>query len=563
MQTIQEKKIPNNENTIIRNSRKCSNTNNHVHYYSSSSKKNQDVINIEIIIENKIKNEAKEELDHPKPLITENDEDLENLKSQFDKTEQKEIIVTPPTSEKAVIQKNDNSEKTKYSSEGRESNYEYKTGKNENIRIVSSDFKNYNNKRSSININKDNKCEGFNSINAEKNILQVMNKLSEYKRKNRKNNPFIQSSYNITNTNKTYDRIKNNCLVQDKYKNLEKEKQNIINSNEKENISYIYNQSNSLIRNRNNKNNKKILSSKAPFKAKIKTIEEKPVRRLVYQEDEKNDSSNKKFNRNPNYSNINIRLNHSIKNNSKKIIYKKLDLTMNNSISRNLSIDKVKVLNSKDDKNKTPLNKENTNKIQSSQKDLNEIKPYQQSYRPSNQKKINLNQIPNFNNTKTTYVVFSKNNKNKQIAKSSFNINSLFKENYSKIASRKNINNPKITLSEQLSFINSKNLFTQNQKRIIMNKSQKKILFFNKIRYDTDFRNSNRSLIYENSKDNSGNFKNKKPIFFIKNYANNKQKIFSSVRSNYDYEYYYGNNFVDTNCVPIEYNASYTGKLIY
>jgi hypothetical protein len=236
---------------------------------------------------------------------------------------------------------------------------------------------------------------------------------------------------------------------------------------------------------------------------------------------------------------------------------------MNNSISRNLSIDKVKVLNSKDDKNKTPLNKENTNKIQSSQKDLNEIKPYQQSYRPSNQKKINLNQIPNFNNTKTTYVVFSKNNKNKQIAKSSFNINSLFKENYSKIASRKNINNPKITLSEQLSFINSKNLFTQKQKRIIMNKSQKKILFFNKIRYDTDFRNSNRSLIYENSKENSGNLKNKKPIFFIKNYANNKQKIFSSVRSNYDYEYYYGNNFVDTNCVPIEYNASYTGKLIY
>ena len=563
MQTIQEKKIPNNENTIIRNSRKCINTNNHVHYFSNSSKKNRDVINTEIIIENKIKNEAKEELDHPKPLITENDEDLENLKSQFEKTEQKELIVTPPTSEKSVIQKNDNSEKTKYSSEGRESNYEYKTGKNENIRIVCSDFKNYNNKRSSININKDNKCEGFNSINAEKNILQVMNKLSEYKRKNRKNNPFIQSSYNITNTNKTYDRIKNNCLVQDKYKNLEKEKQNIINSNEKENISYIYNQSNSLIRNRNNKNNKKILSSKAPFKAKIKTIEKKPVRRLVYQEDEKNDSSNKKFNRNPNYSNINIRLNHSIKNNSKKIIYKKLDLTMNNSISRNLSIDKVKVLNSKDDKNKTPLNKENTNKIQSSQKDLNEIKPYQQSYRPSNQKKINLNQIPNFNNTKTTYVVFSKNNKNKQIAKSSFNINSLFKENYSKIASRKNINNPKITLSEQLSFINSKNLFTQKQKRIIMNKSQKKISFFNKIRYDTDFRNSNKSLIYENSKDNSGNFKNKKPIFFIKNYANNKQKIFSSVRSNYDYEYYYGNNFVDTNCVPIEYNASYTGKLIY
>ncbi len=120
MQTIQEKKIPNNENTIIRNSRKCNNTNNHVHYFSNSSKKNRDVINTEIIIENKIKNEAKEELDHPKPLITENDEDLENLKSQFDKTEQKELIVTPPTSEKSVIQKNDNSEKTKYSSEGRE-----------------------------------------------------------------------------------------------------------------------------------------------------------------------------------------------------------------------------------------------------------------------------------------------------------------------------------------------------------------------------------------------------------------------------------------------------------
>ncbi len=55
--------------------------------------------------------------------------------------------------------------------------------------------------------------------------------------------------------------------------------------------------------------------------------------------------------------------------------------------------------------------------------------------------------------------------------------------------------------------------------------------------------------------------KDKKPIQVIKNYPKNKQNIFPSYGSNYDY--YYGNNFFDNNCVPIEYNAPYTGKYIY
>ena len=162
MQSIQEKKIQINENNIIRNSRKNYNTNNHVHFYSNSSKKNKDSLSNDRIIENKIKNEAKEELDHPKPLITENDEDLDNLKSQFNQKEQKEINVTPPTSENAIIQKNENLEKTKDSSEGQESNYEYKIIKSEKNKMVCSDLKNYNNKGNNLKIISKKNCPKFN-----------------------------------------------------------------------------------------------------------------------------------------------------------------------------------------------------------------------------------------------------------------------------------------------------------------------------------------------------------------------------------------------------------------
>ena len=563
MQSIQEKKIQINENNIIRNSRKNYNTNNHVHFYSNSSKKNKDVLNNDRIIENKIKNEAKEELDHPKPLITENDEDLDNLKSQFDQKEQKEINVTPPTSENAIIQKNENLEKTKDSSEGQESNYEYKIIKSEKNKMVCSDLKNYNNKGNNLKMNKNNKTEGVNSINKGKNILISVNKMSEYKNKNNKNNPFIRNNFNMKNNNKTFDRKINNNFVVDKYLNIEKENQNSnINSNKKENISYVSNQANSLIKNKNNKNSKKILSSKESLKTKIKTIEVKPIKRLIYQECEKNYSSEKKINNFQNVSKNNIRYyRHSI--NDTKIIYKKLDLTMNNSRSRNLSIDKIKLLNKKDDKDKDKdaLDKDNTNKIQTSKKESNETKPQQQN-RLLNQKAINLNQIKNFNNTKTTYVVFSKNNKISQIPK--VNFTPIFKQNYTKISNqKKNLVKPKMTLSNQLSFSNAKHLFAQKQKKITLNKSQKKIYFFNKPEYENDFRNSNKTTIYENNKEIFDDLKDKKPIQVIKNYPKNKQNIFPSYGSNYDYQYYYGNNFFDNNCVPIEYNAPYTGKYIY
>jgi hypothetical protein len=103
--------------------------------------------------------------------------------------------------------------------------------------------------------------------------------MSEYKNKNNKNNPFIRNNFNMKNNNKTFDRKINNNFVVDKYLNIEKENQNSnINSNKKENISYVSNQANSLIKNKNNKNSKKILSSKESLKTKIKTIEVKPIK---------------------------------------------------------------------------------------------------------------------------------------------------------------------------------------------------------------------------------------------------------------------------------------------
>ena len=561
MQSIQEKKIQINENNIIRNSRKNYNTNNHVHFYSNSSKKNKDELSNDRIIENKIKNEAKEELDHPKPLITENDEDLDNLKSQFDQKEQKEINITPPISENAIIQKNENLEKTKDSSEGQESNYEHKIVKSEKNKMVCSDLKNFNNKGNNLKMNNNNKNEGFSVINRGKNILISVNKISEYKNKNNKNNPFIRNNFNMKNNNKTFDRKINNNFVVDKYSNIDKENQNSnINSNKKENISYIFNQANSLIKNKNNKNSKKILPSKESLKSEIKTIEVKPIKRLIYQECEKNYSSEKKIDNFQNVSKNKIRYHrHSI--NDTKIIYKKLNLTMNNSRSRNLSFDKIKQLNKKDDKDNNILDKENTNKNQTSKKESNETKPQQQN-RLLNQKAIDLNQINNFNNTKTTYVVFSKNDKISQIPK--VNFTPIFKQNYTKISNQKKILvKPKMTLSNQLSFSNAKHIFAQKQKKITLNKSQKKIYFFNKPEYENGFRNLNKTTTYENNKQIFNDLKDKKPIQVIKNYRKDKQNIFPSYGSNYDYQYYYGNNFFDSNCVPIGYDSPYTGKYIY
>ena len=138
-----------NNNSHIR-TRLSINPNNHAIYNSNSDTiKAKDKINkenLKILANNNTREESqKEELDHPKPLVTEI-EDLDELKSQFNKN-------------------CDFLEKTKDSSEGPESD---KNSKNEKILIINTDIKNKNNIKNSNN-NISCQSENINLIKKQRN----------------------------------------------------------------------------------------------------------------------------------------------------------------------------------------------------------------------------------------------------------------------------------------------------------------------------------------------------------------------------------------------------------
>ena len=98
------------ENQNVIPLRKIIKNNNHIQYISNSSNQKRDNIDKEVLkLQNNIqnRNQQKEEIDHPKPLITSYDGDFDDVKNQFHKVEEKEINNNKKSYKKNILIEND------------------------------------------------------------------------------------------------------------------------------------------------------------------------------------------------------------------------------------------------------------------------------------------------------------------------------------------------------------------------------------------------------------------------------------------------------------------------
>ena len=549
-----------NNNSHIR-TRLSINPNNHAIYNSNSDTiKAKDKINkenLKILANNNTREESqKEELDHPKPLETEI-EDLDELKSQFNKN-------------------CDFLEKTKDSSEGPESD---KNSKNEKILIINTDIKNKNNiKNSNNNIS----CQSEN-INLIKKQRNNDNKIGEKKSKDKKINPFISNevaknindSYN--NLNKTINKRIHNDNESPKYKNINmiRRSQNYLMN--KENMKFINIENNCVIKNQNKKNKifpkTKTFQSKASFNL-LKSKENETVRKLVYEKCEKNNNDLKEKN-----LNIKQNLTKNYLRNKNQIE----NIIINDKNSIKTYTDSQALTTEKKIKNRN-INENSSNKkniINNTIVSKNLIKPsieikepdhlnnrisinYEMNNSVNKSRKNTFDHIPNFNNTKTTYVVISKKSKN-QIPK----VNVIPKTNGPKnikISSQNssiNFNkNFKLIVPNSYSSLDEK-INSNRQRNFFINKSQKKLRTISRDRYEENFKNYLEPSINENNQNHVNQKINKKSIL-INKFVDNKQNMNHQYDYDYNnYNYFYDNFNYSSNLVPINYTSFYNGNYLY
>jgi len=504
----------NNKNIVYMRSRQSNNHKNHVSYYSNNlnSVRDKNEINQTISRNNQIKKEL--ELDHPKPLITDYDEDINELKTQFYTKSEKNNINTNQNLKDLPQENQEKNTKNKliYSDKENISN-------NENINSI--------NMNDESKIDKDIKINNVNSENKAK---------GENLKNNSKFNNNGPKNYCKNYSIKTFDRRNISSNDDTNYKNIEKDFQTIGKStkNENNNNEHIFIKSHSIIKNQNtkNKNNQrlKIYPSTACLNtSNTSNINQKEVaRKTLYQKRDKKNINQQIYKYYTNKINTNYpksTLNINLKNISQYIN------THNNQI-----LHKLKEENSSNKENIINSNKLNSNK-----------NPF-----------INYE---NFNNTKTTVVVFSK--KIRPILK----VNVI--PNYSKKNNNKNIIGQKSATNIILN--NSKNKFygpyslreediNPKKRKIGIKKNQNsQLLFLDRNNFEMNYINFINSSKTENNKSLNDEIS-------IKNSTNNKQRIIiPSYDYNYDYSYYYGNGTFahNKNSIGINYNSSYIGNFNY
>ena len=182
-----------------------------------------------------------------------------------------------------------------------------------------------------------------------------------------------------------------------------------------------------------------------------------------------------------------------------------------------------------------------------------------------NNNKLNTNKNPfisldNFNNTKTTVVVFSKFKKIKPVLKANIIPN----------CSQKNNNKNRIGQNSSMNIIlnNTKNSYYEPysyrgekiKRKIGIKKNQNiKLLFLDRNNYEINYKNFIKSSETENNKSSNDEIS-------IKTSTNKKQKIIiPNYNNNYDYNYYYGNNTYayNRNSITINYNSPYVCNYNY
>ena len=512
----------NYKNIVSMRSRQNNNHKNHVSYFSNdlrSAKDKKEINNKNQKISRNNQQIKELELDHPEPLITDYDEDIYDLKSQFyAKTEKNEINTNQNL--KDLPQENKD-----------------KNTKNE---IIYSDKKNITNNENANNININDKSK----IDKE---IKINNINSENKTKEEivKNNTKINISETKNYSLRTFDRRNISSNTDTNYKNIEKVYQTSgkANKNENNNNSHIHIKSNSIIKNQNAKNKNiqtlKVYPSTTCFNTSNLT-QKGVIRKLIYQESNKKNIKDIK-------KNINLQQSFKYNINKININYPKSDLNINiKNNSQYINTQNRQILNRINEENSS--NKENINNNAS-----NKIN-----------NKLNTNKNPfisleNFNNTKTTVVVFSKFKKIKPVLKANVIPNCSDNKNNQNIVGQKSstniiINNSKNSYYEPYSFREEKNNSNIRKIRIKKNNQNTKLLFLDRNNFEINFRNFIKPSKTENNK-------NANDEISIKNSSNEKQKLLiPNYDYNYDYNYYYGNNIYEYNKNSMAVNYNYTYK---
>ena len=548
MQANQEQKLPIKENHIEFRSRKRNNTNNHVFYCSNYSSQSKKYINNrkKIIM-------RKNEIDHPEPLITEFGEDLEELKAEFIKKTKDEILIKNNL-DIQIIKNKDNLERTKDSSEGQDSSHEDKINKIEKSNDINSEakvkIKISNSSTKPLNIKQEVLNRSLKEINTKnKKLLNKRNVITV--------NPFIQSNYSINDDKLTiysvniFD-IKNNGINKNKNKDIITENKS---NNKKAKCQKIENKLisiNYLINNKNYKNknlhNSKLYNATESYNNLIQKCDKEPIRKLIFQECDKTCSNKYPINRSKNNSKNNLKK----ELNSKKIIYQKLNLNLNIKSNNNLSNIK-KEANTEQSSYMKNINNNTLKDPITTEAKLGLLN------RMSSIKKNSYNIFPNFNNTKTTYIKFSKNQKMKETEKGNVYSENLrnFSKNCSQLNLIKSSNIPKVSNSGLFSNKKDEKSFFDKENKFGNNKTKNRLSSKNKNGNDINYMDYIKNSLNENNK----GIINKRYSYTIKRDIDNNNNL--NYCYNYDYGYYYGNDIFYTNIMPIGFNASFLGNYNY
>ena len=604
MQAAPRQQIQPNENNINKEkekyvrSQKILNRSNHVYYNSNKD--------LEITKKSSCNNEIDNDyIDHPQPLISENEEDLEELKAQFIKKEETKEKETT----KGVGDVNSNVENTK-KTKGADHVEETKTGsliiektveenkntkkidllcrkRSENIMPLKKKYKYETIPISSIKahayfkLNNVNKNSDFNTDKKEEEkseLIYVQNTLNKELNNNSKKSSCQNSSLNIL--------IENN------------NKRNILKriKTEKENCNYL-NISNDNNQNINNKN----------FVKKSRTLYDNNQNNYLY-----NNQKRRVNNGNIKKENIakeeeSIKNNFKSKNmniiqNNKKIIsqFQEKNFVLRNrkpinikNIYNSIPIDNFQTLTSdrESQSNKIGLDEKTKNRIegnnalylskiksdeikasnfQKKQKSLFNMKTANDNNAQRYRKKT-FDKGGKFNNVQTTYIVISKNQNTNKIPKVNTYpeiIDSNKYKFFNPTPSANCINFTKLNNTENISlnypteFENGR--ITVNEPRIyIPNRSQNYLpikrainysdFTFNKNNYDTNYKNYIESTNFR-SRDILKDIVGRNTCCFINKSSNINQNTIPLY--NYNYDYFYGYN--DNNHFPNNSYLQYT-----
>ena len=578
-------------------SQKMLNRSNHVHYNSKSSNQGN-VYNsnkgLEITKKSSCNEIDNDYIDHPQPLLSENEEDLEELKAQFIKKEETKEKETT----KNVVDVNSNVENTKIT-KGTDHVAETKIGS----LIIEKTVEENNNKKK-INLLCRKRSENImplkkkykygtipiSSIKAHAYFkLNNVNKNSDYNidKKEEENSELIYAQNTLKkelNNNNKKSSCQNsslNILIENN------NKRNILKriKTEKENCNYL---------NISNDNNKNINNKNFVKKSRILISNNNNQNRYLY-------NIKKRSVNNGNIKKENIAKEESIKNNFKP---KNMNIIKNNkniisqfqqknfvlrnrkpinikNIYNSIQIDNFQTLTSDRayQSNKIELDEKTKNRIEGNdalylskiksdeiktsnfhknQKSLFNMKTTNDSNTQRYRKKT-FDKGGKFNNVQTTYIVISKNENTNKIPKVNINPDIIDSNKYkffNPTPSANCLNMSKLNSTENISpnypteFENGR--ITVNEPRIfIPNRSQNYLpikrtinysdFTFNKNNYDTNYKNYIESTNFRN-RDILNDIVGRNTCCFINKSSNINQNTIPLYDYNYDYFYGYNNN---------------------